>query len=312
MQQVRAETECNITIQAPSIMDVVYIPNNIEDRENLNCHNLALAHQTIKDLNDIFRDSPKIFLHLYEEFDNPTFDQGYILRYTQKYLRKSKSGSLHESVGEELTPILVHEYGHAIIRDRWQKRFPKFESFFDLTRELSLSVNKAVKLQNHKHEIDEKEYELRQTELDQQSEQTAHLIDLNPYYFIFAELIPYNELLADVIATYFLDNKYAISSVIDHPSYSETERSYVLSRQFQRPASLELEHETDHTILREVRYHIGENYMPRDNKEKQDFFNKIAVAVENEIQRIYLDFEGEPDNLAQDLIKEIDKQFSEI
>ncbi len=303
---------CSID-QSPHIKDQFFISSTVVNQAP-DCEFLQNVHDTLNEVNSMFNYDSPIVLMMNGESDNPSFDQGHLLRFPQVYIRSNGTGEKIYRSGNEILPILVHEYGHAMVRDRWEKVFPRFSKLYNLARELSeyiIEITVATdELKNP--ELSQEEINIlkgKRFRADKNAESVAMQIDLEPNYYIVGDLVPYNELLADVVAVYFFDDKDTIARTIDHPHFTEEEQMRVDARSFSRDPNFVMENETPHTKLRTVRYHIGQNYMPSNDEEKKIFFEKICAAVEREIVRLFINYEGDLDDMDQKLIEEIDKEF---
>ncbi|WP_419168911.1 hypothetical protein [Halobacteriovorax sp.] len=268
--------------------DSLYVEEKvfISNIGKLNCEFYQDVIDTLRDINDFNSVDAVVNIILSDRSFSASFDLGSNLEIPQQFIRQNKAGDYHFVSNEATVGIVAHEYGHAILSSFLAQELPSFNNLFQLQKKISklkirafgirllikdpkTSVSERISLQNELLTIAKKMKELKSKRNNENYERFFNL------------MLPYQELLADVITVYNYNDKDFLVKIVDHPKYSKLEKEVVVARSFNQ-VDVELSKENEqspHAKLYLVRQYIGSNLWPTNSHQKREYIDKILRAI---------------------------------
>lgn len=236
-----------------------------------NCPFALVMAQTLLDVTQTFQKGPPVTLVIGDKARNASFDTGHIIRIPQRLVFADKEGDDFQAEDRQLLTVVVHEYGHAILKEVWKKEFA--DTFGEMFADLEDLSNNAER--NLTEKISSRGMRKRSEEIASQP----------AYRLYFLTLPAYSELYADALAVYYFNDPSVMYKALYFPSMPADKARLVVPRDFARQHSLEdlTSAKDEHTKLSLVRSFLGAGYQALSNEEKRTRLDKLEKAITRSI-----------------------------
>lgn len=216
--------------------------------------------------------APKVSLQLMPEFDNASYDNGTMIKIPIKFYSLDLNDNKVFKEQKDLDAIILHEYGHAVLASYLVNNWDGFRNYSSSGHRIS--ELEQQNLVSPSKEIQEKiDYE-RKALMSSRSMRT------------FTKAItPYQELFADILSTFELNDKDAILNAIT--TLNDTPDNYLLylGRSFSnRELDLGKLSAFPHSYFYKTRQFIGLNLWPINELDKKEKLKKLIKIIQEELE----------------------------
>lgn len=250
---------CDIT-QSKSVKHVFFTGSE-------NCEFASSLTETIDHVSSHFEAPPTINLVIGDRATNASFDNGKMIRVPQHLFSRDNEGREHNATEEQLKTVMIHEYGHALLNERWKEDFA--EEFSELFEGL-LTVSQMGE-ENFIHNI-------KSQGVRRQGQNLAATDMFAQYYKVMPA---YQELYADTLAVIITNDlsgmRKAMSFAVNDPRHVDS----VKLRDFAVEHSLEeiLQNNDAHTKLSLVRSYLGKRLSTMNMNQKFRLLAQLESAM---------------------------------
>lgn len=233
------------------------------------------VNQALLPLKTIYPGSPTVSIHLTDEFDNASYDNGTLLKLPLKFYSLDKDGVKVYKSEEDLMAIILHEYGHAVLAKYLNAHWDTFSYYHEMGLKIS-ELEQQMLLSSHKA----LEEELASLKKDLMSPRDMRRLP--------KVITPYQELFADVVSTYLLNNKSAITDAITTSNDLIDMHLLYRARDF-TGSDLDLGKLAffPHAYFFKARHFIGSELWPKDEKEMKKNILVLLEAIVEELNMAY-------------------------
>jgi len=285
-----AKIDCNH--KKSSLIESEFYLKPISMQGKVDCTLVQQIHDLSTKVSNTFDIHPYVSLFLEQRAFDASFDQAKIIKIPQHFFRKNSEQQYHIQSGENILPIFVHEYGHAIFTELLREEFPEYDEISSKVqlisdilitiKELQEEIKSPTIVATHRKELQDEIYRksviLQKHKKELGKNTTAQRLK--------EIIIPYHELFADIVAVYFYEDKSIIKHAVDHPEYNQSEQVVPNRRSFDNHLShSELSEDDVHGYYAPVRKLIGQNYWPKNLEEKEVYLRKIFQGISNDLRR---------------------------
>lgn len=237
------------------------------------CDSAKHIDNLLHKVKEIYSFAPRISVHLIEEFDNASYDNGSLIKIPLRFYSVNKNKEKIYKNQKDLDAIIFHEYGHAVLAQHLAKKWDTFTYYNHLGHQISSLKQKLF--------LDENNEKLKKS-LKEAEEEFIYRRSMRTFT---RTIIPYQELYADILSTFMLNDKKAIMNSIKTDHDSEKLELLYRARDFTR-SSLDLEELAfePHAYFYKVRQHIGDNLWPEDETSRNIVLHKILYLLAEEIE----------------------------
>lgn len=250
------------------------------------CTLFRRLNQVLTNLTERLSPGPTVSLILRDKATNASFDNGHIIWLPKTLYARSGPDQEHAATPSQLATVLVHEYGHALLKVRLEQEFQ--EDFGGLFWELADISSES--LENIRMGISSRGIQARGN----------HVAATEEFQIFFKHYPAYSELYADLVAILYFDDPSAMSSAMNFAAHGSFRNSVTL-RDFGRENSLEeiVASNDPHTALSLARSHLGRWVRTKRSWEEK---KQLLKAVEDIIV----------DNLRKDIYSEASRSIQDI
>ncbi|MFT6632852.1 MAG: hypothetical protein ACJAS4_002817 [Bacteriovoracaceae bacterium] len=278
----------------------------VKSEDKITCDDVSWIDTHLQKVQKISPISPKVNLEIFSRSDSASFDIGQTISIPLALTFPNQWGTRYFGSPLEITPIIYHEYAHAIFTNLLGKKFyPNLKKDAKKLSKLKIELQRAYANGNPAGIAQSHERRIKALIKNLKS---------NKDYKVYEMTTSYNELFADLVAVLITKDKDCIMnalyySEIDPQAYNRTKlRSFsnIDTQQDNR------ELYEKHAELALVRQFLGHEYLDQvfeSDVLKSDLLAKVLIAIETVIiQRIEKgDLGLNPKINNQVLIKEIKK-----
>lgn len=230
---------------------------------------------------------PPVRVILVDEGDNASFDEGNVIQVPLRLFSMGEYGKVNYKLKMDSLAVAAHEYGHFVFNELWLRRDPSQRAMSTLLMRASDALVLSAK-GRASHTEWRRSYEAA-------TESEAYLRTR-------AELTPYTELFADVIAVSYFDNKELIFKALYFPSMRDAEFQRVYLRSFAREQSQisEMDLFEAHSRLALVRSWIGSrlwSHLQTSLKTRAAFFEVVYLHYLEESANPHTNFTKQNEDL---------------
>lgn len=221
---------------------------------------------TLTSVSRTFQMSPKVTLVIGEQAGNASFDNGHIIRIPQRLLFADSLGNQYQANTDQLKAVVVHEYGHAILKEIWAQDFhEEFGELFANLEEISELAETNLELKISSRAV---------------RQMSSQLANSDAYGLYFRTLPAYSELYADALAVLFFNDPSAMYKALYYPQIPPSKEVFVGPRDFAKDHSADdlHAHPDEHTKLSLVRSVIGK-HMSADIEQKRLLLKRLERAI---------------------------------
>lgn len=187
----------------------------------------------------------------------------------------------------DIQSVFIHEYGHAIFDAYILKNIPEYEKISRIQNQISDIHMRILNEQPSRQEITRLSAEQKRLE--------KQIVDDPQLYRLYMLMLPYNELFADVLAVYAMEDKSAIFQALYNPHVMDAHHSGALEELQARDFSLNhavegWKHNTPHSLFGPVRSFLGQDSCwPKTQEQKIQKLKHIISLISDEIKTRFHD-----------------------
>ncbi|UXR63814.1 hypothetical protein EZJ49_12150 [Bdellovibrio bacteriovorus] len=255
------ESPCPLPSEGP-VQNLIFVAKPTEE----NCRLAQDLVDTLDQVRRTFLMAPPVTLVIGEQAGNASFDNGHIIRIPQHLVFSDAQGGTYQANTEQLKTVVVHEYGHAILKEIWAQDFnEEFGELFTGLEEISTIAETNLELKISSRAV---------------RQMSAQLANSDAYSLYFKTLPAYSELYADALAVIFFDDPAVMYKALYYPQIPANKEVYIEPRNFAHEHSAEQlhAHPDEHTKLSLVRSFIGKN-MPANPEQKRHLMKRLERAM---------------------------------
>lgn len=234
------------------------------------CTLFRRLNRVLTNLTERLTPGPTVSLILRDKATNASFDNGHIIWLPKALYARSGPDQEHVATPSQLATVLVHEYGHALLKVRLEQEFHQdFNGLFWELADIS-----AESLENIRLGISSRGIQARGN----------HLAGTEEFQIFFKHYPAYSELYADLVAILYFDDPSAMSSAMNFAAHGRFQSSVTL-RDFGRENTMEeiITSNDPHTALSLARSHLGKWVRTKRSwEEKKQLLKTVEdIIVEN-------------------------------
>lgn len=255
------DSSCQLPTSGP-VQNLIFVAKPSE----ASCQLAQDLAQTLSDVGRTFAMSPSVTLVIGEQAGNASFDNGHIIRIPQRLVFSDSQGNQYQADTEQLKAVVVHEYGHAILKEIWAQDFrEEFGELFAGLEEVSQIAETNLELKISSRAV---------------RQMSAQLANSEAYGLYFKTLPAYSELYADTLAVLFFNDPSVMYKALHYPQIPANKEVFVGPRDFAKDHSAEQlhAHPDEHTKLSLVRSFIGK-HMNADLDQKRSLLKRLGRAI---------------------------------
>jgi hypothetical protein len=280
----------------------------VKSGDRITCDDVNWIDTHLQKVKKISPISPKVNLEIFSRSDSASFDIGQTISIPLALTFSNQWGTRYFGSPLEITPIIYHEYAHAIFTNLIGKKFyPKLKKDAKKLSKLKIELQRAYANGNPGGIAQSHEKRIKGLIKNLKS---------NKDYKVYEMTTSYNEFFADLVAVLITNDKDCIMNAL---YYSEID-SQAYDRTKLRSFSNIDTHQDDrelyekHAELALVRQFLGNEYLDQvfeSDELKRDLLTKVLIAIDTviagRIEQADLDINPQINN--QVLIKEIKKNL---
>ncbi|GEM_PF-3772939 len=255
----QAAQECRIEGDGP-VKDVLFTAQ-------VNCHLAEILAKTLQKAALFSPRQPDISLIIGDKAGNASFDNGSVIRIPQFMFFTDRAGNTFPASSDQLEKVVVHEYGHAVLKELWKREFAQeFATLFADLESLS-----SIVVENTKKKISGRG-------VRQRGQQLA----MSEAYSLFYKTLPaYSELYADTLTVLYFAESGAMFQALHFAHLSEEKSLGVELRDFSKQHDLRSIEKTNdaHTRLSLVRSYLGRMMQNLDKEGRQALLARVEQAI---------------------------------
>lgn len=219
-----------------------------------------------------FNFAPKISLQLMPEYDNASYDNGTMIKIPIKFYSLDLNDQKVFKEKKDLDAIILHEYGHAVLASYLVTLWDSFGPY-------SSSGHKISELEQQNLIAPSKELE------EQIAYERKDLMSSRSMRTFTKSITPYQELFADILSTFELNDKDAILNAITTGNDLPDNYLLYLGRSFSdKTFDLGKLSSFPHSYFYKVRQYIGSNLWPVNEEDKISKLKKLITVIHEEIE----------------------------
>lgn len=233
----------------------------------VNCHLAEILAVTLHKTAQFSPRQPDITLIIGDRAGNASFDNGSVIRIPQFLFFTDSKGNVFPASNDQLEKVVVHEYGHAVLKELWKTEFA--DEFSELFQDLELLSSLAV--ENTKNKISGRGVRQR-----------GQQIAMTDAYSLFYKTLPaYSELYADALTVLYFADSTAMFKALHFAHLSEEKSLSVELRDFSQEHRLsKVEKSNDaHTRLSLVRSYVGRMMRNLDEVGRKELLARVEQAI---------------------------------
>lgn len=239
------------------------------------CKNAKYIDGLLTKVTKIYTFAPRLSLKLVSEFDNASYDNGSLINIPLRFYSLNVKNEKVYKEQKDLDAIILHEYGHAILATYLATEWDGFYYYHQLGHRIS-SLKQKLFLNKSADTIKQ----LKETEEELMSARSMRTFT--------RAIIPYQELYADILSAFLLNDKKAISNSISTNEDSEELGLLYRARDFSSsPFDLGKLAFHPHAYFYKVRQYIGDNLWPENETTRNNILHKILYILGEEIPFSY-------------------------
>lgn len=224
---------------------------------------------------DSFQDAPQVSVHLINEFDNASYDNGSLIKVPVHFYSLTQNNLIEYKDQRDLDAIILHEYGHAILANELAKSWEGFNFYNRLGHKIS-----DLKQQAFIKDSERLQKQIKRAEKD--------LMGPRAMRTFTKAITPFQELFADVLSTFIMNNKSAITHAIETSDDNEMITQIYRTRDFnQVEVDLIGPMINSHGHFYKVRQFIGNSFWPKNLMDRKEKLNILLRLFSQEIQNAF-------------------------
>lgn len=255
----QAAQECRLEGDGP-VKEVLFTAQ-------VNCHLAEILAKTLQKTAEFSPRKPEVTLIIGDKAGNASFDNGSVIRIPQFMFFTDSQGNTFPASNDQLEKVVVHEYGHAVLKELWMHEFA--QEFAELFEELEILSDLAV--ENTKNKISGRGVRQR-----------GQLLATTEAYSLFYKYLPaYSELYADALTVLYFNDTNAMFEALHFARLSEEKALNVELRNFSKQHDLrDVEKVKDaHTRLSLVRSYLGRMMQNLNQEGRQALLARLEQAI---------------------------------
>ncbi len=275
---------------------------------DVSCPQLASTYTLFNDLNTAYVNkaelhAPREFLlRLFNRNDRENFDS-YRLEIALHHVSYDSNLKAISKTEQETLPIVIHEYGHAVLSSSLSQDLASFHALNLVDRSRSRLSHEYLNLQK--------------TELKEAYSSAAK--EYSRLRIVFEAVAPYHELFADLFAVNYIGEVQSIENAIFFKE--KMKNGDAISGNFSNPSYPETWRSTEsHVLFNPVRYFLWKNYLSPSascNIAKHEKLAVIYQVIRHHIEALLNEnvVESSPvdtQKLNRDLLSSFSKRFQMI
>lgn len=254
-----AGQECQVSQGGP-VKEVLFTAE-------VNCHLAEILAETLANTAEFAPRQPPVTLIIGDRAGNASFDNGAVIRIPQFMFFTDSKGNIFPASNDQLQKVVVHEYGHAILKELWKHEFA--QEFAELFEDLE-SLSSLV-VENTRDKIASRG-------VRQRGQQLA----MSEAYSLFYKYLPaYSELYADALTVLSFADSSAMFQALNFAHLSEEKALSVELRDFSKQHDLRnIEKTKDaHTRLSLVRSYLGRMMQNLNQEGRKALLARLEQAI---------------------------------
>lgn len=208
-----------------------------------------------------FNKQVNLALFIQERGTNASFDNGQIVWLPKNLYAYDDKSNVYSASRKDLSPILLHEVGHAFLHERLKAEFgSEFEELFTQLQNISDNT-------------------LRDAEAKRKSSVSSlrvnsYLADTTEFKRYLKYIVGYAELYADTVSVLYFNDPDVMSNALQFSTYNSFDKPFIQARSFSQNHSFLNAHNAlkVHTEFSFVRSYLGVLL-------KKTFFKSQRVAI---------------------------------
>jgi hypothetical protein len=217
-----------------------------------------------------FKNAPKISLRLMPEFDNASYDNGSMIKIPIKFYSLDRDDQKNYKRVKDLDAIILHEYGHALLASYLVAQWDSFDFY-------SASGHRISELEQQNLLTPSEKLEKKI------NDEKKELMSSRSMRTFTKSITPYQELFADILSTFELNDKDAVFNAITSTNDIHDNYLLYLGRSFsEKDFNLGKMSLFPHSYFYKVRQFIGASFWPVDEKDKTEKLQKLIELIQHE------------------------------